>query len=457
MKIVKIIHGYPPAYNAGSEVYSQTLCHELANAHEVHVFTREENPFLPDYGLRREPDIYNPSVTKHMVNLPLLRQRYRYRHEAMDRIFETLLETIKPDIVHVGHLNHLSTSLLEKTKDKGIPIVFTLHDYWLICPRGQFIQRNPDSNDDIWNSCDGQEDRKCAEKCYTGYFSGAHKEWEADSDYWTDWVSRRQAHLRQIVNLVDKFIAPAQYLLERFQKELSIPASKLIYLDYGFDLSRLTDRYRQPEQDFVWGYIGTHTPQKGIHLLLKAFATLKGNSKLRIWGRSRSEVTPGLQQLASHLPADIQSRIEWLPEYSNPHIVGDVFNHVDAIVVPSIWVENSPLVIHEAQQVGVPVITANEGGMKEYVQHEVNGLLFDFRNESSLAEQMQRFVDEPELATKLGKRGYLYSNDHNIPSIQDHVRKIEEVYLDLLLEKKGTAYDSPCNHDTETRPVANNL
>ena len=80
------------------------------------------------------------------------------------------------------------------------------------------------------------------------------------------------------------------------------------------------------------------------------------------------------------------------------------------------------LVIHEAQQVGVPVIT-NEGGMKEYVQHEVNGLLFDFRNESSLAEQMQRFVDEPELATKLGKRGYLYSNDHNIPSIQDHVRK----------------------------------
>ena len=95
---------------------------------------------------------------------------------------------------------------------------------WLICaPEGSLFKGTPDSNDDIWNSCDGQEDRKCAEKCYTGYFSGAHKEWEADSDYWTDWVSRRQAHLRQIVNLVDKFIAPAQYLLERFQKRTFYP------------------------------------------------------------------------------------------------------------------------------------------------------------------------------------------------------------------------------------------
>ena len=453
---MKIIHGYPPAYNAGSEVYSQTLCHELATSHEVHVFTREENPFLPDYGLRREADISKPSVIKHIVNLPLLRQRYRYRHEKMDCIFEELLQTIKPDIIHVGHLNHLSTSLLEIGKNNGIPIVFTLHDYWLICPRGQFIQRNPE-NTDIWKSCDGQEDRKCAEKCYAGYFSGSEVDWQEDSDYWTNWISRRQSHLRQIIDLVDMFIAPAQYLLKRFQKELAIPSFKLVYLDYGFDLSRLTGRSRQPEKDFVWGYIGTHTPQKGIHLLLNAFAKLKGNSILRIWGRSRAEVTPGLQQIASHLPPEVQRRIEWLPEYSNPHIVRDVFNHVDAIVVPSIWVENSPLVIHEAQQVEIPVITANEGGMKEYVQHEINGLLFDFRNESSLAEQMQRFVDNPQFAKKLGKRRYLYSFDQNIPNIQEHAERIEKIYLGLLFEKKGIINDYTINDDTKTRPLAYNI
>ncbi len=128
MKIMKIIHGYPPAYNAGSEVYTQTLCHELASSHEVHVFTREENPFLPDYSLRSEQDISKPTITKHIINLPLLRQRYRYRHGQMDHTFEGLLQTINPDIIHVGHLNHLSTSLVEIAKNYSIPIVFTLHD-----------------------------------------------------------------------------------------------------------------------------------------------------------------------------------------------------------------------------------------------------------------------------------------------------------------------------------------
>ena len=54
MKILKVIHGYPMRYNAGSEVYSQTLCQALAERHEVHVFTRMENPFLPDYAVKKE-------------------------------------------------------------------------------------------------------------------------------------------------------------------------------------------------------------------------------------------------------------------------------------------------------------------------------------------------------------------------------------------------------------------
>ena len=52
MKILKVIHGYPMRYNAGSEVYSQTLCHALAERHEVHVFTREEDAFAPDFRMR---------------------------------------------------------------------------------------------------------------------------------------------------------------------------------------------------------------------------------------------------------------------------------------------------------------------------------------------------------------------------------------------------------------------
>ena len=436
MKIIKVIHGYPPAYNAGSEVYSQTLCHELAyHSHQVHVFTREENPFLPDYHLRTEKDELNPAITKHLINLPILRHRYRYRHPLVDNVFNDLLEKLCPEIVHVGHLNHLSTSLVDKAKDKNIPVVFTLHDYWLICPRGQFLQRNPIKGDP-WQHCTQQEDRKCAKNCYAGYFSGNLDEWSEDASYWANWVARRRHHLNNVLDKIDLFIAPSHYLLERFKKDLSLPASKLVYLDYGFDLTRLTGRNRQAETPFVWGYIGTHTPHKGIHLLLKAFATLKGNSLLRIWGRSRAEVTPGLRQLAAGFSGDVQQRIEWLPEYSNASIVREVFDRVDAIVVPSIWVENSPLVIHEAQQCGVPVITANKGGMSEYVQHERNGLLFEFLNEEDLAKQMQKFLDHPRQAAELGRQGYLYSANHSIPSIQDHTQALEKIYNNLR-QKEG--------------------
>ena len=113
---------------------------------------------------------------------------------------------------------------------------------------------------------------------------------------------------------------------------------------------------------------------------------------------------------------DAFQRIEWLPEYDNENIVRDVFNRCDCIVVPSIWDENSPLVIHEAQQCGVPVITANHGGMGEYVVDGENGYTFVHRDALSLADAMNRAVDNPDELTRLGQRGYLFSQDGQIPS-----------------------------------------
>jgi len=54
MHILKIIHGYPLNYNAGSEVYSQSICNELSKHHKVSVFTREENPYRPDFEIRKQ-------------------------------------------------------------------------------------------------------------------------------------------------------------------------------------------------------------------------------------------------------------------------------------------------------------------------------------------------------------------------------------------------------------------
>ena len=101
-------------------------------------------------------------------------------------------------------------------------------------------------------------------------------------------------------------------------------------------------------------------------------------------------------------------------------------------MVPSVWVENSPLVIHEAQQARVPVVTANTGGMSEYVHHEVNGLIFEHRSVEDMAKQMQRMVDNHSWAAALGERGYLFSKDGNIPDIAEQIIDMEKIYKGLL-------------------------
>ncbi|WP_258430162.1 glycosyltransferase [Maridesulfovibrio hydrothermalis] len=417
-------------YNAGSEVYSQMLCHGLAKQNEVHVFTREENAFAPDASLRLEHDNDMSEILIHVVNNPRLKDRYR--SAQIDQQFAAVLEKIKPDLVHVGHLNHLSTSLLREAKVRNIPIVFTLHDYWLMCPRGQFMQMFPKDPDNLWAACSGQEDQKCAERCYARYFSGASDEYLSDMAYWTEWVRHRMQHVRDMVALVDLFIAPARYLHDRFRDEFGIPDSKMVYIDYGFDHERLKGRSRCDGEPFTFGYIGTHIPAKGIHDLIRAFGLLKGNATLRIWGRPRGQETEALKDIVAELPTDIADRVEWLPEYKNQEIISDVFNRCDAIVVPSVWVENSPLVIHEAQQARVPVITADTGGMAEYVQDGVNGLLFEHRSYTSLASKMQCFVDAPELASRLGSRGYLYTDTGDVPDLESHVHHVEKIYKQLV-------------------------
>ena len=436
MKILKVIHGYPMRYNAGSEVYSQMLCQGLANRHEVHVFTREEDPFAPDFRLRVERDTEDPRVALHVVNNP--RFKDRYRAVGVDQCFAKVLDRLQPHLVHIGHLNHLSTSLVREVARREVPIIYTLHDYWLMCPRGQFMQMFPEDPNNLWAACDGQDDRKCAERCYARYFSGAPDEYEADVTYWTDWVGRRMQHVREMAELIDLFIAPARYLHDRYRDAFGLPERKLVYLDYGFDQKRMTGRNRVPCEPFTFGYIGTHIPAKGIHDLIHAFSTIGGNACLRIWGRPSGQDTVALKEMANSLPEHTTRRIEWMPEYKNWNIVRDVFDRCDAIVVPSVWVENSPLVIHEAQHARVPVITANAGGMGEYVHHEINGLLFEHRSSASLAEQMQRFVDAPELAIKLGARGYLYSATGDVPAMETHVRQIEALY-DQVMKRRDTA------------------
>lgn len=427
MHILKIIHGYPLRYNAGSEVYSQSICNELSKTHRVSVFTREEDPFRHDFDLRSERQTALRDV--HYINMP--REKDGYRHAALDAAFGDLLDRLRPDIAHIGHLNHLSTGLVDQLYRRSIPIVFTLHDYWLMCPRGQFLQRNFADPGELYRCCDGQEDRKCADTCYSMYYSGKAEDLSRDQKYWTSWIASRMDEARRISKKIDLFLAPSRYLQQRFIEDFGLPAEKVRYLDYGFPTAYLTGYGPRLTNEYTFGYIGTHIPAKGIDYLIKAFGQLKGKARLRIWGRERSQETAALKALAT---ASVTSgnAVEWMGEYINQNIADAVFRHCDAIVVPSIWAENSPLVIHEAQACKVPVITAKFGGMREYVRHNVNGLLFGHRDPDDLTRKMQWAMEHPQEMEKLGAKGYLYSDNGAIPGISEHCKALLAIYRSII-------------------------
>ncbi len=413
MHILKIIHGYPPNYNAGSEVYSQSIVNELSKYHKITVFSREENNYEIDFKFRKEP---KNNINFVFVNMP--RAKDEYNHPIVNKRFEKLINEIKPDIAHIGHLSHLSTGIVDVLYEAKIPIVFTLHDFWLMCPRGQFLQRNFDGKN-FYKLCDRQDHNKCAKSCYKMYFSDKKGE-----NYYTEWIEKRMNEMHKIVEKVNLFIAPSKYLMNRFINDFNMPEEKIIHLDYGFPLHYLQPVKHKKNDLFTFGYIGRLIPAKGIHLLIEAFSKIKQPAKLKIFGRLIGQDGIYLKRLAEKSI----NKIEFCGEYINENLATTVFNKVDIIVVPSIWGENSPLVIHEAQACKIPVITADYGGMKEYVKHKVNGLLFKHRNSESLYEQMVYALNNPDEMLQLGKRGYLYSENGEVPNIKDHCQQLIKIY-----------------------------
>jgi len=439
MHILKIIHGYPPNYNAGSEVYSQSIVDELKKSNKVTVFTREENEYELDFRFRKET---KDDVDFVYVNMP--RGKDGYNHHLINEKFNKLLNEIKPDIVHIGHLNHLSIGIIDELKKLNIPILYTLHDFWLMCPRGQFLQRNFDG-ENLFQLCDKQENSKCAKNCYSMYFSGYEMSFEQslnyeishtehigkdkldDLEHWTNWVDARMFAVKEIVEKIDLFHAPSKYLMNRYINDFGIPKEKIFYLDYGFPTHYLQPVETCESEEFTFGYIGTHIPAKGINLLIDAFKAVEGKARLKIFGREQGQNTLALKEIAK----TSKNPIEFCGEYVNQNLAKVVFSNVHCIVVPSIWAENSPLVIHEAQSCKIPVITADYGGMKEYVADNVNGLLFQHRDKKSLSEQLQFAVDNQDKMKELGQRGYLYSDNGEIPNIKEHCKELIKKYKEI--------------------------
>jgi len=162
MKILQVVHGFPPKQRAGTEIYTYYLSKELAKRHEVHVFypTLEnvKEPILVSFN--REDLVLHelkfPNNNKIRRFLSRLFFENTYINKEIENLFRILVTNIRPDVIHFEHLIGLSATLIEVVKEFNIPSVLTLHDYWFMCPNIQLLRHD-------YTVCNGPEPNKCRE------------------------------------------------------------------------------------------------------------------------------------------------------------------------------------------------------------------------------------------------------------------------------------------------------
>jgi glycosyltransferase involved in cell wall biosynthesis len=451
MKIIQVVHGFPPHSIGGSEIYTHSLSTELSKQDEVFVFYRSATSGQPEYCTQATE---SGALTLLSVNNTL---KYcdsfekTYNNHSISPSFGSFLDEVKPDIVHIQHLANLSATFIEEAKLRQIPVIFTLHDFWLFCHLGQLLKLD-------LTICDGPQESECV-RCIPPQAvvrntydtalrilkkSGAlfhnrviqealrkafHRHYTKFSALLhrggNDQIKNRVICIERMCSLVDLFIAPSNFVRKKFI-EFGVSKEKIIHLPNGFNLDLFKDISRPPSEKIRFGYIGTFIPSKGIHVLLEAFNRINSDKvELRIHGTPMSYHQGFIDYPAYLRSLARRDNVRWFGKYNNYNIA-KILSEIDVLVVPSIWYENAPLTIHEAFMTSVPVITANIGGMKEHVCDNRNGLLFQAGKSGDLAAKMQKILDNP------GLLDLLRNGIKPVTPIASHAREIRRLYDSVI-------------------------
>ena len=149
MKLVSIIHGFLPESLGGAEIYAHDLACELVRRGvEVTVLCREDDPRRPEYDVResRQNGIRVVRVNNGFRQAGDWGQLFT-RSAAMDAVLAEVIDRLAPEAAHINHMSGLSTGLLDELARRRVPTVYTLHDYWYFCPRGQLLKADLSASD----------------------------------------------------------------------------------------------------------------------------------------------------------------------------------------------------------------------------------------------------------------------------------------------------------------------
>ncbi len=419
MRIAFTVHKFPTESLGGTEVYTQTLARTLVKAgHEVAIFfpspsvtTVDSSLVLDGVRLWRVP---LPST--RASEDPIRQYWHTFRDQAIERAFVDFWQAYQPELVHFQHVQGVSARLIALSA--GVPRVATLNDYWYFCANSQLIRpdRQPCAGPAF--ACTNCVD--CA--TVRADLQGLRRLRPLVALPF----AYRNAYLWKMAAQIDLFLAPSEFLRQQYIQQ-GFPAAKIVTLEYGMDRQRLTDapdiNLPAPPARPHFGFIGSLAWQKGVHVLIEAFNQLPASAALTIYGSETvfPDYVAELRQLAQH------PNIRFAGPINFDH-VGAALRQFDALIVPSIWYENSPLVIQEAYVAGVPVIAGDIGALTEKVHHQQSGLLYTAGDSQSLAATLQSVIDQPDLLPRL-RQGITPS-----PTMEAHVVQMIKLYQGLAIK-----------------------
>jgi glycosyltransferase involved in cell wall biosynthesis len=308
--------------------------------------------------------------------------------------------------------------LLHLARASGVPVLLTLHDYWFICGNSQLIW--PDTQ-----TCQGKAwGLNCVRCAAAARFPSPLVRWLRPA--LAPLFQYRDRVVGQAARQADQFISPSKFLIERYIAA-GFPASRFLHLENGLRVEHIRRfPWQPPGGRLRVTFLGSLAWQKGVHIPVEAFNGLpSGIARLRIWGDPAlfPDYVQSLRNLSAHPDIQFMGRI------TNER-VGEVLADSDVMVVPSLWYENSPVVIQEARAAGVPVIASGHGALSEKVHHEVDGLLFPPGDAAALRRTLQRLAGDPDLLPRLRRQ---------IPAPMDmdhHVQELENLYRRLIATKR---------------------
>lgn len=298
---------------------------------------------------------------------------YFYHFEAAQKL-EELIKEEKPDLAQVHlFLGQITPSVLPVLKRHNIPVIFTIHEYRMVCPNYTF--RN--GHGEVCEQCKGQKFWKCITNkcCKDSYMLSTMM---ATEMYFRNILVRPEQYIDGIIYVSDF----AKKIHEKYMPQLINKENIVLY-----NLSdSISDSINVPITPKYYLYFGRLSYEKGIETLIYAFVK-RPNCMLKIVGTGAQE-----DMLKKKVSDSGCTNIDFLG-FKKGDELRNLIRNAYFIIVPSEWYENNPMTIIEGYSASTPVIGACIGGIPEIIDNEKTGFLF----ESSSVEGLIQAIDKADL------------------------------------------------------------